>query len=89
MVGIADQYCHWSLPYTVEGQQQSLLEVCVIKDGKELIIGKDVNLDMNDDQINLSVVNPTRDKSGLYTVVLRNAQGEVRRDINVNILGMS
>lgn len=42
---------------------------------------------MNDDQINLSVINPTRGKS-VYTVVLRNAQGEVRKDITVNILGI-
>lgn len=43
---------------------------------------------MDDDQIKLEVINPSRDKSGVYTVVLRNAQGEVRKDITVNILGM-
>ena len=73
--GIADQHCNWTLPYAVQGQPQSLLEVIVLKDGKELVIGTDINLDMNHDQINLSVINPTRDKSGVYTVVLRNAQG--------------
>ena len=76
-----------SLLLQVEGIQQSPLEVVVIKDGKELTIGKDINLNMSNDKIDLSVINPTRPKSGVYTVVLRNAQGEVRRDINVNIMG--
>ena len=40
VIGIADQECKFGLPYTLEGQPQSLLEVCVIKDGKELILGK-------------------------------------------------
>ena len=112
VIGIADEECKFGLSYTLEGQPQSLLEVCVIKDGKELtigkyrlsqpvlakimlenrriisiLIGKDIDLNMNDDQINLSVINPTRGKS-VYTVVLRNAQGEVRKDITVNILGI-
>ena len=51
-------------------------------------LGKDIDLKMDDDQIKLEVINPSRDKSGVYTVVLRNAQGEVRKDITVNILGM-
>ena len=107
VIGITDEECKFGLSYTLEGQPQSLLEVCVIKDGKELtigkyklsqpvlakidvlspLIGKDIDLNMNDDQINLSVINPTRGKS-VYTVVLRNAQGEVRKDITVNILGI-
>ena len=49
-------------------------------------LGKDIDLKMDDDQIKLEVINPSRDKSGVYTVVLRNAQGEVRKDITVNIL---
>ena len=88
VTGIAMDECKFGLPYSLEGQPQSLLEVFVIKDGKELILGKDIDLKMDEDQIKLAVINPTRDKSGVYTVVLRNAQGEVRRDINVNILGM-
>ncbi len=89
MTGIAHQDCSWSIPYNVEGQQQSDLEVVVIKNGVELVLGKDVTVAMDASKIDLSVINPTREKSGVYTVVLRNAQGEVRKDINVNILGMS
>ena len=40
VIGIADEECKFGLSYTLEGQPQSLLEVCVIKDGKELTIGK-------------------------------------------------
>ncbi len=59
----------------------------VFKDGKELTIGKDIDLTMTGDKLDLSVINPTREKSGIYTVVMSNAQGEVRRDIPVNIMG--
>lgn len=88
VTGIANDNCSWSLDYSVEGEQQSELEVIIIKDGKELVLGQDVNISMDDNKIDLSVINPSRDKSGIYSVILRNAQGEVRKDINVNILGM-
>jgi hypothetical protein len=39
------------------------------------------------DSIDLSVINPRREKSGLYKVILRNNQGQDERDINVNIMG--
>ena len=35
----------------------------------------------------MSVINPGREKSGTYKVILRNAQGQDERDINVNIMG--
>ena len=37
--------------------------------------------------MDLSVINPRRDKSGVYKVIFRNAQGQDERDINVNIMG--
>ena len=37
--------------------------------------------------MDLSVINPRREKSGTYKVILRNAQGQDERDINVNIMG--
>lgn len=88
VTGIANENCSWNLNYSVEGEQQSALEVIVIKDGQELVIGKDIDITMDDNKIDLSVINPSRDKSGIYSVILRNAQGQVRKDINVNILGM-
>ncbi len=69
------------------GVQQSPLEVIVMKDGKELRVGQDVSLNIQGDKIGLSVINPRREKSGTYKVILRNAQGQDERDINVNIMG--
>jgi hypothetical protein len=37
--------------------------------------------------VDLSVINPRREKSGTYKVIFRNAQGQDERDINVNIMG--
>ncbi len=39
------------------------------------------------ESIDLSVINPRREKSGVYKVILRNGQGQDERDINVNIMG--
>ena len=39
------------------------------------------------DNVDLSVINPRREKSGVYKVIFRNAQGQDERDINVNIMG--
>ena len=87
LIFCSHQDCSWNLAYKCEGVQQSPLEVVVIKDGRELVIGKDINVNLSDGKIDLSVINPTRAKSGVYTVVLKNAQGETRKDINVDILG--
>ncbi len=59
----------------------------VVKDGKELRIGQDVSVNLQNDAISLSVINPRREKSGTYTVILRNAQGQDETDIEVNIMG--
>ena len=58
-----------------------------MKDGKELKIGQDINLNISGDNVGLSVINPKREKSGIYTVILKNAQGQDERDIMVNIMG--
>ena len=39
------------------------------------------------DNVDLSVINPRREKSGTYKVIFRNAQGQDERDIHVNIMG--
>ena len=57
-----------------------------MKDGKELRIGQDVNLSLSGDAVNLSVINPKREKSGTYKVIIKNAQGQDERDIVVNIM---
>ena len=57
-----------------------------MKDGKELKLGQHVNVQVAGDSINLSVINPRREKSGVYTVIVKNAQGQSERDIMVNIM---
>ena len=69
------------------GVQQSPLEVIVVKDGKELKIDKDISLNIQGENVGLTVINPRREKSGTYKVILRNAQGQDERDIVVNIMG--
>ena len=59
-----------------------------MKDGKELKIDKDVSLNIQGENVGLTVINPRREKSGTYKVILRNAQGQDERDIQVNIMGM-
>ncbi|XP_059094392.1 twitchin-like [Tigriopus californicus] len=86
VVGVANKHCNWDVPFQVDGTQQSELEVIVMKDGKELRVGQDINLNLQDGNISLSVNNPKREKSGIYTVILRNGQGEDSRDIEVNIM---
>ena len=44
-------------------------------------------LDIRGDNVDLSVINPRREKSGTYKVIFRNAQGQDERDIHVNIMG--
>ena len=86
VTGIARKDCNWKMNYHVEGKQQSPMEIVVMKDGKELKLGKDVNAQVTGDSINLSVINPRRDKSGIYTVIVKNAQGQSSKDILVNIM---
>ena len=76
----------WSDFNQVEGEKQSDLEIYVEKDGKILKIGKDVQLTIHGDRIQLDVINPKREKSGVYKVVLKNAQGQDEKLINVNIM---
>ena len=87
VVGIAHKDCSWGIGFKVDGQQQSPLEVTVIgPNGNELKIGQDINVNLKDDKIDLSVINPRREKSGKYKVILKNDQGQSEKDIDVNIM---
>ena len=44
------------------------MEILVEKDGKLLKIGKDIQLTVHGDRIQLDVINPKREKSGTYKV---------------------
>merc|ERR1740128_606419 len=51
-----------------------------------LKLGQDINGNIKGDSVDLSVINPRRDKSGVYKVILKNNQGQDERDIMVNIM---
>ena len=84
--GVAKKQCNMTIPYKVEGEKQSDVEIFVEKDGKILKIGKDVQLTVHGDRIQLDVINPKREKSGVYKVIMKNAQGQDEKDILVNIM---
>merc|ERR1719447_1242807 len=86
VTGVAQKQCNMSIPYKVEGEKQSDLEITVEKDGKILKLGKDVNLTVHGDRIQLDVINPKREKSGKYKVTMKNAQGSCEKWIDVNIM---
>ena len=85
--GVAKKQCAMTIPYKVEGEKQSELEIIVEgPDGKILKMGKDANLTVHGDRIQLDLINPTRDKSGKYKVTMKNAQGKCEKFIDVNIM---
>jgi len=85
--GVAKKQCAMTIPYKVEGEKQSELEIIVEgPDGKVLKMGKDANLTVHGDRIQLDLINPTREKSGKYKVTMKNAQGKCEKWIDVNIM---
>ncbi|XP_071750036.1 twitchin isoform X1 [Lepeophtheirus salmonis] len=84
--GVAHKDCNWGVSYAVEGYKQSDIELSVFKDGKEVKVGQDVNINFHGDRVDLNVINPKREKSGSYKIIIRNAQGFDERLINVNIM---
>ena len=87
VVGIAHKDCSWAIGYECPGVQQSPLEVTVIgPNGNELKIGQDINVHLDNGKIDMSVINPRREKSGRYKIILKNAQGQSEKDIDVNIM---
>merc|ERR1712106_1192092 len=70
--GIAKKACAMTIPYKVEGEKQSDLEIIVEgPDGKVLKMGKDANLTVHGDRLQLDLINPTREKSGKYKVIMK------------------
>ena len=87
VTGVAKKACAMTIPYKVEGEKQSDVEIIVEgPDGKVLKMGKDANLTVHGDRIQLDLINPTREKSGKYKVTMKNAQGSCEKWIDVNIM---
>merc|ERR1712226_500563 len=84
--GVAKKQCNMTIPYAVEGEKQSEVEILVEKDGKLLKIGKDIQLTVHGDRVQLDIINPKREKSSVYKVIMKNAQGSAEKLINVNIM---
>merc|ERR1712121_14644 len=71
----------------IKGEKQSDLEIIVEgPDGKVLKMGKDANLTVHGDRLQLDLINPTREKSGKYKVIMKNAQGTCEKFIDINIM---
>ena len=47
VTGVAKMQCNMTIPYKVEGEKQSDMEIFVEKDGKPLKIGKDIQVEFN------------------------------------------
>merc|ERR1712088_1024359 len=70
VVGTAKKACGMTIPYKVEGEKQSDLEIIVEgPDGKQLKMGKDANMTMHGDRLQLDLINPTPPKSCKVTDV--------------------
>merc|ERR1719397_797649 len=87
VTGTAKKACGMTIPYKVEGEKQSDLEIIVEgPDGKQLKMGKDANMALHGDRLQLDLINPTREKSGKYKVIMKNAQGTCEKFIDINIM---
>ena len=83
----AGKHCQFDIPFSVEGKKQSELTVKILgNDGKELKDGQDINITMVDGKISVNVINPKRQKSGKYKVIVGNDQGSDEADVDVNIM---
>jgi len=83
----AGKHCQFDVPFSVEGKKQSELSVKIMgNDGKELRDGQDVNITMHDGKISVNVINPKRQKSGNFKIIVGNAQGSCEQDVDVNIM---
>ena len=62
ITGVAKMQCNMTVPYKVEGEKQSDLEIFVEKDGKQLKIGKDIQVKeekKNNSPTNIGIVRGT------------------------------
>ena len=83
----AGKHCQFDVPFSVEGKKQSELSVKIMgNDGKELKDGQDINITMHDGKISVNVINPKRQKSGNFKIIVGNDQGSSEQDVDVNIM---
>lgn len=83
---IQKEACKIIVPYKIEGTRVSNLDILVLKDKEEIEFGHETVLKVEKDKIMVHIVNPTREHTGIYKVVLTNDQGSAEVDIPVDVL---
>ena len=83
---IQKEACKIIVPYKIEGTRVSNLDVLVLKDKEEIEFGNEIVLNVNKDKIVIHIVNPTREHTGHYKVILTNDQGSCDVTIPVEVL---
>ena len=83
---IQKEACKIIVPYKIEGTRVSNLDILVLKDKEEIEFGHETVLKVEKNKIMVHIVNPTREHTGIYKVVLTNDQGSAEVDIPVDVL---
>ena len=82
---IQKEACKIIVPYKIEGTRVSNLHILALKDQKEIEFGHENVLIVQKDKIIIHIVNPTREHTGQYRVILSNDQGSCEVDIPVEV----
>ena len=83
---IQKEACKIIVPYKIEGTRVSNLDILVMKNQEEIEFGNEAVLNVQKDKIIVHIVNPIRENSGLYKVILTNDQGSCEVEIPVEVL---
>ena len=83
---IQKEACKIIVPYKIEGTRVSNLDILVLKDKEEIEFGNEIVLNVNKDKIVIHIVNPVREHTGVYKVILTNDQGSCEAAIPVEVL---
>ena len=82
---IQKEACKIIVPYKIEGTRVSNLDILVLKDQVEIEFGHEIILNVQKDKIMVHIVNPIREHSGIYKVILTNEQGSCQVEIPVEV----
>jgi hypothetical protein len=83
---IHKEQCRIVIPYRIEGERQSKLEIFVEKDGVEKEIGNEIKMKVTKDKVMIDVINPQREMSGLYKVTMKNGVGTAEVSVPVEVM---
>ena len=85
---ILKEACKIVVPYKIMGTQVSTLDILVEKDGHELEMGNnsEINMKVRTDRVTIDIGNPIRSNSGVYKLTLSNDQGSAEVRVPVEVL---